>query len=326
MHQMITNQILRWLWLVALTASCGIDTADHLRESNIYDGKPDLGHPSVGVLILDKTTQSHCTASLVGKRTALTAAHCVKGYPDTSKVELRLDGATYNVETVVPHPGYQEQGNTFDAVSSNDIAVLRLQQAPPISPTPIVNATTPPQLGQKITLVGYGVTDYGKSDAMVKRMAEATIDVVKTGYIGYGGYTSGEGAHRPGDSGGPTFSGTGAQEVQIGVHSMGDKATGFVVDCRVDNHVQWIQQQSGGDVVVAGGGNFGEQPFTWTRGYGETCTDHTECVTRLCGSVNGGQARCVFTCSSDLFCTPFSRCHAGQVYYKGVYLGICWPP
>jgi hypothetical protein len=232
----------------------------------------------------------------------------------------------------VPHPGFQEHGSTFDEVASNDIAVLRLQQAPPVSPAPVVSAATAPRPGQTIVLVGFGVTDYGKSDAMVKRMAEATIDVVRSGYIGYGGYTSGEGAHRPGDSGGPTFSGVGAQEVQIGVHSMGYEATGFVADCRVDNHVHWIQQQAGGDVVVAAdgpgsdNGDPGTTTFTWSRGYGETCTNHAECVTRLCGAVNGSEPRCVFTCASDFYCSPYSKCYAGQVTYKGIYLGICWPP
>jgi hypothetical protein len=108
----------------------------------ITDGTHDYGHPTVGILA---SGSARCSATLIGKRT-LTAGHCVK----TSSVSFTVEGTTYAATQVIRHPGYGG-GNR------NDVAVVILQQqVAGLLPSPI--STSPPQVGQLITLVGYGET------------------------------------------------------------------------------------------------------------------------------------------------------------------------
>jgi hypothetical protein len=219
------------------------------------------------------------------------------------------------------HPGWQDT-NVIAQAAPNDIGILRLQQAPNVAPSPI--STSAPHTGQMITLVGYGVTDFDKKDAKVKRVAVASVDAVYPGYIKYGGYNGApEGAHRAGDSGGPSFASTGGQEAVIAVHSIGNKPTGLVFDCRVDRHVAWIKQQAGGDVVVAGAGSQPSNPGApgLSGLLGQPCQNHGECKALVCGSL-GGQARCTIPCTTGAFCRVGSKCYATQI----PNVGMCWPP
>ena len=208
----------------------------------ITDGQPDPGHPSVGKL---SSSGAACTATLVGKRTVLTAGHCVKSGTTT----FTVNNQKYYANQIIRHPSYGG-GN------SNDVALVILQQEPQgVARSPI--ATQVPTDGQVITLVGFGKTSENASDYGTKRYTTNTISRV------YSSIFSIKGSKNicNGDSGGPTFAQYGGQEVVIGVHSTKSGWCGNGGnDMRVDRYVSWIKQSAGGDVIIQGQGGGGGNP------------------------------------------------------------------
>ena len=208
----------------------------------ITDGQPDPGHPGVGKL---SSSGAACTATLVGKRTVLTAGHCVQ----SGATYFTLGSQRYHANQIIRHPSYGG-GN------SNDVALVILSQEPQGVPRSPV-ATQAPQNGQTITLVGFGKTGEYKSDYGTKRYATNTIYQVSSSIFAFKGSRN----ICNGDSGGPTFARYGNQEVVIGVHSTKSGWCGNGGnDMRVDRYVSWIKQSASGDVILqgqAGGGTPG---------------------------------------------------------------------
>jgi len=233
--------------MVVLWAGCSYDPAELSQlEAAIVNGTFDPGHPAVGVLA--SQGEGICTGTLVGTHTVLTAAHCVV-QEDQPPYTLRPqqgfshNGQAYPIPavSVVYHPAYD--GKIFD----NDVAVVRLSQDLPIPP--VLVAKTAPTVGEKIEIVGYGVTSDDANDFGTKRRASNTIGQVgPTQYIFYG--ASGNiGSQCYGDSGGPSFAVRGGKELQIGVHSWGPGTCGTAEhDARADAFYGWIKQQAQGNL------------------------------------------------------------------------------
>lgn len=206
------------------------------RQSAIVNGQVYNGHPSVGKLQIG--AGGLCTATLVGQKTVLTAAHCIK---PGSTHKFYVGGQAYTAAQTIRHPQYN--GYTL----SNDIALVLLASAPPITPSAI--AISSPNVGLEVTLIGYGVTSEHGTDSGIKRMAKNTIAQLtstKMVFLGSGGDT---GNTCYGDSGGPAFATLNGSEVVVGVTSGGSPPCGSDgVDTRVDAFKTWLVQNANGDI------------------------------------------------------------------------------
>ena len=280
----------------------------------ITDGQADHGHPSAGQL-------SGCTGTLIGKRTVLTAGHCVgsSGY-------FKVNGQKYYSQRIYRHPSYGG-GNR------NDVAVMVLKQdVQGVAPTPI--ATQAPTDGMAITLVGFGKTGEYKSDYGTKRFTTNTIYRVYTSIFSFKGSKN----ICNGDSGGPTYAMYGGQEVVIGVHSTKSGWCGNGGnDMRVDKYVSWIKQVAGGDVVLQGQGGGGTPnpptpppqpptPPSTNAAEGETCHIKACGAGLACVTVVSGQSTlgkwCMTTCSS--IGSTAAPCNGGETCTKSSMGPICF--
>jgi uncharacterized protein YkwD len=279
----------------------------------ITSGQPDNGHRSVGSL---KSGGSACTATLVGKRTVLTAGHCVKG----PSAEFKLDGQTYHSSQIIKHPGYGGGNN-------NDIAVVILQQAPQgVSPSPVM--VSAPHVGQHITLVGYGRTSEQGNDYGTKRMGTNTISQLGSTTFKFQGGSN----VCNGDSGGPTFVNLGGQEVVAGVHSTKNGYCGSGgTDMRVDSYLGWITQSAQNDVVKVQAGGGAPPPSSGGGAIaqeGEGCWKRTCLQGLVCVSIYNGPSVigkfCLERCAT-LGKDP--NCDGGETCTKSLDKGkVCFNP
>jgi hypothetical protein len=207
----------------------------------ITDGQLDSGHPTVGQV---KSQSGLCTGTLVGRRTVVTAGHCIK----PGEMSFLTEWQTYHAVQEVVHPGYDK------TALKNDIAVLILDRdVTGVQPTPI--ATSAPQLNEVVVLVGFGKTSGLASDSGTKRKGTNTISKLTSTTLYYHGTGGGVSGTCNGDSGGPAFTLRGGREVLAGVTSWGDQlCQQYGVDTRVDAYKGWIAQVAGQDLQLESGG------------------------------------------------------------------------
>lgn len=234
---------------LALLAACGPtelelppDPEVRTEQRPVVNGKTYNGHPSVGHLVIKAGYgAATCTATLVGKHTVLTAAHCVR--PGMTH-QFRLASGTYSSTKVVRHPQYvlsRKQGAIYD------IALIQLNSDPPVTPSEVSRKA--PFVGQKITIIGYGVTSSYTKNSGIKRIAQNTVATVTSTRITFNGSGGDKGNTCSGDSGGPAFATVDGREVHLGVHSMASQPCGSRgINTRTDAFYSWLKTQSGGDL------------------------------------------------------------------------------
>jgi secreted trypsin-like serine protease len=121
--------------VIALFAAsaCGVDDGASIvsRLNGITDGVVYNGHPSVGRMsaVSSEGVNYLCTGTVIGKRTVLTAAHCIK---DKVSATFHVGGSRYTVSQMIGHPSYTAKP------TRNDIGILILSRAVTgVTPTPI---------------------------------------------------------------------------------------------------------------------------------------------------------------------------------------------
>ena len=230
-----------------LAAGCGTGALDlpadpvTSQARPLVNGKQYSGHPSVGRLVIQLGgSGASCTATLVGKHTVLTAAHCV--YPGANH-RFKLGSGTYSTTQVVRHPQYTKTSQG----ASYDIALMRLQSDPPETPSEVSRKA--PFKGQQLTLIGYGVTSTNAKDSGIKRIAANSVYQVTSTRFTFSGSGGDKGNTCSGDSGGPAFATVDGREVHLGVHSMASRPCGSRgINTRTDVFYSWLKTQAGGDL------------------------------------------------------------------------------
>jgi hypothetical protein len=256
----------------------------------LTDGTVTKDHPSVGFILFGDNKScatpaegEFCTATLVGKRTVLTAAHCL--LDSASAVFcLKVGSSSYRVKDRVIHPDWDT------LAVDNDIGLVTLETEPPVEPSGVTQA--PPARSQPVMLVGFGSTKAGVLATGDKRVAENRVDQMWSTRFSIKGTGDGAGNVCKGDSGGPVFAEVGDRLVQVGVSSSGSATCGeLAYATRVDVYRPWLEQASGGDLAP------GKKIF------GATCAQGSDCATGSCQSMNG-ISFCTYTCDPEKDACP----------------------
>ena len=236
-------------------------------DEKITNGVSDHLHPTVGLFLDD----GECSATLIGCRTVLTAAHCVCGdnlggvtcsrradlVDPAGKSVFFQHAGSFALARIAVDPAY----NRYTGAS--DLAILHLA-APVtnIAPSPLNRAASPAP-GLRGEIVGFGSTQTDSTDDGLKRhgfVRLAPCDPPAPGYVCWN-------FKRPvgppglnadtcfGDSGGPLFLSIGGKTVVAGVTSSGTNPECAPVDNSFDADVfanlAWIEREGGADLASA---------------------------------------------------------------------------
>ena len=234
--------------------------------SRIVNGTPTSDFSSVGML--GAWGSDFCSGTLISPTFVLTAAHCAEGVGDTEG-NFTVEGQTYTTSRVYVHPDWNDF--VFGTDGANDIALYELATTVTgATPSPIFTGT--PQVGDELTLVGFGAGGDGNTghngDYGIKRVGTTPIDQVSSTLIHWSFDNNSESNTAPGDSGGPAFLLVDGVYEVAGVTSGGDRFDAGIgdnsYDTRVDAYQDWIGQLTGGggtpgtgfyDVTLAAGQN-----------------------------------------------------------------------
>lgn len=226
------------------------------RTDAVLGGRISFTDPEVFMLYMRYgNSGATCSSTLIGRRTLLTAAHCVVPEggvsPRVSAMNLPNDnfapGSAYIQATKLrPHPFYRN-----DVAAGYDIAAVELASEPRVPLKQFNEAAIDSFFRAPIRVVGYGLTNTETDDSGLRRTGMTQTKEIRENQFDFGK----EGANRSGtcsgDSGGPAlFTFPDGVERVIGVHSYHSGGCGNNTDTRVDRYKdivkEWLAEFEGG--------------------------------------------------------------------------------
>ena len=231
--------------------------ADALESAKIVNGTMTFWYPTVGELV-SKTDR--CTATLIGCRTVLTAAHCVTGDSNIRDYKVYFPhGGLFSLAGTIAYQRTTYQAPDYNS-SSADVAVLKLAKAVEgIAPEPI-NDDREHASGIAGTIVGYGVTGGDNGDYGLKRFgsvvaATCPAAVQNKDLLCWNFWDKRTSDTCNGDSGGPLFLSEGRTHRLVSGVTSGGNATcqppDRAFDASVFRNSTWIKSTAGTDLGSA---------------------------------------------------------------------------
>jgi V8-like Glu-specific endopeptidase len=277
----------------------------------IVNGTLDYGDPAVGF------GGGGCSATLIGRRTALLAAHCVGN--DYQRDEFCNCTPWFTCNTCMGgydrvYPSFDHRYGTSYDDPNDDVAIIILDgdYTATYGVQPKRIGSTPYE-GERIRVVGYGATvdDGTGTGGGYKRQGYNVITDVSDQTFDYDDTSQAYGVL--GDSGSPTFVGDTDCEVGVFAAITATEIWPFTFDrdytpTRLDTKLWWIQPTSGDPSVLACnqtrcGDGFCQSP--------ETCSTCPQDCGACPDPGNPCSGQPDGTDCGDDCCTGFNKCRGG---------------